>query len=207
MIYVLIGIALFGFLTVTMSRQNNQADGEDTDSETVALYANELIQYSASAQAVVEMMLSTGSEMNDLNFVIPTSGAYNTPPHGHKIFHPAGGGMNYQATFSSDIEDPTSGAPGWYVRSDSNVEWTESTLHDGLLSALGIKISVCRQLNKIITGSNTIPQLSGTLADFFQSGGSDFDIANCAACEGYPNLCVENAAGNEYGFYSIIAAQ
>ena len=68
MIYVLIAIVLFGVLTVAMSRQNNQADGQDLSDEQVELYANELLQYVASAQQAVDMMLASGSEVNDLIF-------------------------------------------------------------------------------------------------------------------------------------------
>ena len=77
MIYVLIALALFGFLTLTLSRSNNQADGQDIDDEQAELYALELMEYAASAQAVVDQMLFSGSEIDDLDFVIPSDPAFN----------------------------------------------------------------------------------------------------------------------------------
>lgn len=207
MIYVLIAIALFGFLTVTMSRQNNQSDGQDISDENVTFYASELMQYSASAQNVIELMLSTGSEMSDLSFLKPASGGFNTAPHMHKVYHPQGGGLTYERFFSSSIVDSGASPYGWRIRNDVDVEWTPSTNDDVVLTALGIKSSVCRALNKIITGNETIPTLSSTLESFFESGGSaTFTTTHCAACDGYPSLCVEDNGGGEYGFYNIIAA-
>jgi hypothetical protein len=44
--------------------------------------------------------------------------------------------------------------------------------------------------------------------DYFLSTGTiDFDTAECAACEGYPSLCVENDTNDNYSFYNVIAAQ
>lgn len=204
MVYVLIALALFGFLTITLSSQNDQADGQDLDNEQAELYANELISYVASAQQAVDMMLATGSEISDLDFVIPSDAAFDTPPHVHKVFHPQGGGLNYQASFNNNIKAHSTSA--WYITTNSTYDWTPSILDDVTINALRIKREICEIINEKITGVKTIPQINNNLTVYFQNG-VDFTTTSCPDCEGYPTLCVVNNAGDYYAFYNIIAAQ
>lgn len=207
MIYVLIALALFGFLTLTLSRQNDQADGQDLSDEQAELYANELIEYVTTAQHIIDMMLSTGSEVNDLDFINPASAGFDTGSHVHKVFHPQGGGLNYSATFNKKIE-ASSGA--WYFQDNLNVEWTNTTGNDVILMAYNIKPEICSNLNLKITGSATIPATTVDLNAIFSPTAyteAAFNTTNCPGCDGYPMLCISNAAVDTYGFYSIIAAQ
>jgi (2Fe-2S) ferredoxin len=206
MIYVLIALALFGFLTITLSSQNDQADGQDIDDEQAALYANELISYVASAQQVVDMMLATGSEIDDLDFVNPTSGGFDTPPHHHKVFHPAGGGLNYVEKFSADIQNDATSV--WAVNNSINVEWTPTASNDVIISSYFITKQICENINKKITGSTAIPITASPHDEYFLSTGTtDFDTTECAICDGKPTLCVENDTNDNYTFYSIIVGQ
>jgi len=61
MVYILIALALFGFLTVTMSRQSGQSDSRNLNRENIDLYVNNLIEYSAGAQQVIDLMLNIGA--------------------------------------------------------------------------------------------------------------------------------------------------
>ena len=207
MVYVLIAIALFGFLTITMARQNNQADGQDLSDEQVDLYVNELINYMASAQQVVDMMQMSGSQASDLVFLNPASAGFDTAPHIHKVYHPAGGGLNAETTLDANMF--SSGLYGlWRMKNNTNVEWTPTTNDDVILSNQFLKEEVCAAYNKKVTGSETIPQLSNTLDYFFAQGSTnDFDATDCAACDGYPTLCVQSSGGTSYGVYSVIAAE
>jgi len=206
MIYVLIAIALFGFLTMTLSRTNNEADGQDIDDEQAALYALELMEYAASAQSVVDMLITSGSEINDLDFVNPTSAGFNTPPHYHKVFHPQGGGLNYKPELNEAIQN--GGASVWAINSNTHVEWTPSTANDAILTAYFLTRQICEIINEKLTGSSTIPVTASPHADYFlDTGTTDLDATECAACDGQPALCVENDTNDNYSFYSIIAAQ
>ncbi|HPF78249.1 MAG TPA: hypothetical protein PLF01_03055 [Alphaproteobacteria bacterium] len=208
MIYVLIALALLGFLTVTLSRQNNQADGQDLSDEQAELYANEIVQYASASRYAVEMMLSSGSEVNDLNFILPSDANFNTGSNIHKVFHPQGGGLNYQAELNEDMVDNTGQPPGWYFTNSINVEWTPTTANDAIVSALRIKKAICESINKKITGSKDIPVLDEALGQVFKSTATvDLDTSICPGCDGYPMLCVANQGGTFYGFYSIIAGQ
>lgn len=206
MVYVLIALALLGFLTITLSNQGDQADGQDISDEQAQLYANELISYVTSAQQVVDMMMATGSEIDDLSFVNPTSGGFDTPPHFNKVFHPAGGGLNYQEKFGSTIQNGATSQ--WAVNTNINVEWTPTTSNDVILTAYFLTRPICEIINQDITGSSTIPVTASPHDEYFlATGTTDFDVTECAACDGYPSLCVENDSNDNYSFYNIIAAQ
>jgi hypothetical protein len=186
MIYVLIALAMFGFLTMTLTRSNNQADNQDIDDEQATFYALELMEYATSAQAAVDMMLFSGSEIDDLDFVTPDDVAFNTtpPPNYHKLFHPQGGGLNHQAQFNDAIQN-SGAASVWDVNNNINVEWTLSAQNDVVLTAYFLTRQICEIINKEITGSTAIPITSSPHADYFlNTGTTDFDTTECAACNG-----------------------
>ncbi len=206
MVYILIAVALFGALTLTLSRQNSNADGQDLSDELVALYSTELLEYIASAQNVVGMMLSTGTTIDELDFVLPNDPAFNTPPNIHKVFHPQGGGLNHRPNIKDDIA--TDAASQWVINRNVNVEWTTSPSDDILFTAYFINRDICANINEQITGESTIPATSNPHANYFlNTGNTDLDITECADCDGYATLCVENDTGNNYSLYNIIAAR
>ncbi len=209
MIYILIALALFGFLTVTMSRQNQQADGHDLSKESIALYTNELIEYNAAAQQVINMMLASGAEISDLDFVEPSDSDFNTPPHIYKVFHPQGGGLNHIESPSSEMMNVTAGTGGWRFQDQINVEWTPSSANDVILTAHQIDQSVCEKINEKITGSKNIPALTENIGNIFLTTGSNLNLntTRCPGCEGISSLCVSNSVATAYSYYNILAAQ
>ena len=208
MIYVLIAMAMFGFLTMTLSRSNDQADGQDISDEQAELYANELMEYAASAQAAVDMMIISGTTIDELDFTPPSDAAFNTPPNVHKVYHPQGGGLNYQHEFPEALQIlPES---SWKHSKLSNIEWTPTSALDVSLNAIKIPKEICEIINKKITGNKDIVFLTvPALSRYFQEDGTneEFNIVNCPDCEGYPSLCVADSTDTFYGFYNIIAAQ
>ena len=202
MIYILIALALFGALTVVLGRMNAQSDGANLDDEMAELRSMELITYISSAQKVTDEMMMTGTDVGSIDTVIPTGASYNTAPHYNKLFHPQGGGLLYQPDFAEDIR--TDAAAGWYVQSNTNVEWTLSTADDLIISALHIAAGVCTSLNAKL-GISTVPVLDNTLAHFFDPDGANADLmaTNCANCDGFIALCVEDSTG-EFGYYTIL---
>jgi len=206
MVYVLIALALFGFLTVTMSRQNQQADGRNLNKENVNLYVEQLIEYSAAAGQAIDMMLISGSEIGNLDFTKPGGAGFDTPPHFHKLFHPQGGGLNYVEKPSEAIQNDATSV--WDFNNIINVEWTPSSADDVILTAYFINEQICAALNKKITGSATIPvTASPHEAYFLSAGNTDFNTTECAACDGLPLLCVENDTNDNYSFYSVLAGR
>ena len=206
MVYVLVAIALFGVLTATLSSQNSQSDGQDIDDELVEFYATELMEYAAAAKNVVDQMIMTGTTIDQLNFVNPTSRAFNTAPHIHKVYHPQGGGLNYQNPSYPPFQETTfTYTHEWYT-GKINVEWTLSTQTDAILSAYGVEEKVCNKINEILTGSPTLPSVAD-MANHFVIFTNDFTSTECATCVGYTNLCVQNSFSDRWTFYTILAAQ
>ena len=61
-------------------------------------------------------------------------------------------------------------APGWYLGSFNNVEWTQTTENDVILTAHQISQPVCAQIDLLLTGSATIPAASAPLAKVLIDG-------------------------------------
>ena len=205
MVYVLIALALIGFLTLTLSRQNDQADSQGVDDEQLSLYVQDIMTYVASAQGAVDMMLAGSSEVTDLDPIIPIDANFDTGTPIHKIFHPLGGGLVYQESYPTAIQDGTDA--GWKISTGINVQWTETGSDDVLLTAYFISRSVCEEINRLITGSTTIPATANPHTDYFIDQTTNLTLTECADCDGYPSLCVENDTGDGYSFYNVIAAQ
>ncbi|MEM6780447.1 MAG: hypothetical protein AAF569_01130 [Pseudomonadota bacterium] len=205
MIYILIAIALIGFLTITLNNQNEQSDSQNIDDEIAELYALELIEYAATAKSVIDQMEITGTSFDEFDFINPTSATpFNTAPHIHKVFHPQGGGFTYKNSNAFPTGTFLS-TTGWQFADTTNIEWTPTTADDMILTAIDINQTVCEGINEKITGSITIPVSTVTLANLFleSTASTDLTATNCASCEGYPSLCLEDSAG-DYGFYNIM---
>ena len=88
------------------------------------------------------------------------------------------------------------------------MEWTESTATDILFTAYLIRPEVCAEVNRVITGSTAIPATANPHSDYFVEGGTRaLTDVECAGCNGFSPLCVENDTGDGYSFYSIIASR
>ncbi len=207
--YILIAVVLFGALGFALSRQTRNAGTAELDAARLEFFASEVIGYSVHAKSVIDQMLITGSSINDLDFTVPGDSDFNIHPHGNKVYHPQGGGLDAKRldediTVSKEPEEP-----GWYMTSSMNVEWSESGASDVVLTAYQINKPLCALLNKKITGSEDIPALSGQMKDYFIDTGAnnDLSVSACAACEGYSALCVSNSNGDAFGFYSVLTAR
>ncbi len=234
LIYVLIAIALFASLSFVLGRQTDTSETGVVSEEQAELYASQLISYSAQAKSSVDQMRATGAYPEDLYFFLPGDTGFDdgaTYKDIHKIFHPAGGGLsmkNLPSAIRKDDDTSEPGpAPGWYMGRFNNVEWTGSTANDVILVAYKITRPVCEAINEKITGSKTIPKLTGKARDFFiydaastpphefstggDHTGSNADFAAtgspapCGDCDGMPSLCVSNDTEKIFAFYNIIA--
>jgi hypothetical protein len=218
LVYVLIAIALFTALSMTFGRQSGTDEVAVLSDEKADLYATQLISYAAQTKSVLDQMLFTGTDVDELDFMSSTDPSFNIGPHIHKVYHPEGGGLN-AAPLPKEAVNQTSALPpaGWYLGRFNNVDWTATTGQDVILVAYQISRPVCEKINRIIKGSPDIPVMKhsihetmiddqhyvGTNADLTTEDGSDI----CPECNRLPSLCVEAQARNIYGFYSIVADQ
>ena len=209
LVYVLIAVILFGALSFILSRQARHAGTAEIDEAKLEFYASDILGYSAQAKSVIDQMMITGSGIDDLDFTKPGESGYDNAPFGHKVFHPQGGGLD-TGSLPEDITLPEeSVAPDWYMTSAINVEWTDSASSDVILTAYQISRPLCALLNKKITGSESIPVLSGQMKNYFvpTESNNDLNTSMCADCEGYSALCVSNGNRDSYSYYSLLAAR
>jgi len=205
MVYLLLALGLIGFLTFTLLRQNDQAGQQDIDNEQLALYAQDLISYAHTAGSAVEMMEIQGSRLDQIDLTAPDQAAFNTGSPIHKLYHPQGGGLLYQASLPSAISGT---AAQWAMNNTINVEWTASTGTDILLTAYDISRAVCSEINRYILGNDTIPVTANSHDNYFlDSGTTNLDATECSDCEGYSSLCVQDSSGGVFSYYTIIGAQ
>lgn len=230
LVYVLIAIALFAALSFTLGRQTDTGEANQIEENRVELYATQIISTASQVKSIVDQMLFTGADIENLVFEMPSDANFETGPFINKVFHPQGGGLNRPRLPSEAVaitsSDPT---PGWYLGRFNNVDWTalgpgntaaagglEAPYEDVILVAYGIDEAVCANINEKITGSNVIPTMTDSIKnvmiDESLHTGTNVELTTgtgniCVQCEEMASLCVENAAQDAYGFYSIIADQ
>lgn len=214
LIYVLIAIVLFAALSYTLARNTDTSEAGTLSADQAELYASQLISYSAQAKSVVDQMLFTGAQINDLDFTLPSEATFETPPNIYKVYHPDGGGLNL-GTLSDTAKNEISTSPvaGWYLGRFNNVEWSATTNQDVILVAYQIDKTICENINEKVTGSTAIPALTTDmrlpLIDDSNYSGTNADLTsvNCAGCVDQMSLCVQNSSGTAYSFYTVLADQ
>lgn len=212
MVYILLALALLAGLTMVLSKGANDG-GTDLSADQAELATTRMVAYAGSAKSAVDQMLMSGTKFSDLILLRPNHTDFNMGDDIHKIYHPAGGGFAYKGP-STDIfvTSTDTPGPGWYFTNEMNVEWTPTNANDLVFVAYRIHRSLCENINKKITGSTSIPALTGGMASVFltvddSGGGAALDTSTCANCEGYPSLCVSNNTQTDYSYYNIIEAQ
>lgn len=217
LIYVLIAIALFAALSLTLGRQTDTGEVTSAEKGRGDVYTMDLIAYAGTAQSVIDQLIIGNTRIGELDFTLPGAGGFETGSPIDKVYHPQGGGLT-PGTLPGKITDTTLSDPpaGWYLGRVSNVDWSASANADVMLIAYGINEEICGNINENVTGTRTIPTLSGaTLPEVFidnalHSAGSNEDLTTtgatpvCAECAELASLCVTDAGG-AFGYYAVLA--
>jgi hypothetical protein len=208
MIYILIALGLIGALTIAMTRQADQSSGENLDKETIQLQASKLQAYTGAAQNVINQMMMSGTTIDNLELVNPTSSGFNTGSHIHKLFHPSGGGLNYEPPARPPFTEPVGVSPdGWYVIKSTNVEWTPSSATDVILAANSVDPAICAYINQEVLGLSPVIPTVALTGNLFTLGDMDLTTTTCPACENLPQACVGTPGVNSLVFYTILEAR
>ena len=224
LIYILIAVALFAALGFALSRQTDTSEAGILSEERAELYATQITTYAAQARSAVDQMLFTGATLiedsapapnRSIDFTDPSDGTFEDDPVIHKLFHPQGGGLILGTLAPEVINEVTSDPdPGWYIGRFNNVDWTDSTDDDVILTAYQITEQICGKLNEDIIGDSTIPTsteaLRNILIDDAFHGGTNVELTTgsgeiCPDCENLGSLCIQE--GGIYAFYTIVADQ
>ena len=213
LIYVLLALALLGGLTMLLAKEGSESD--DLTYEKNELLVTKTVAFAAAAKNAVDQMMMSGTNINNLSYLRPTMAGFDTAPNHNKVFHPEGGGLSLPVPDTNLFVagGGTSPLPGWYMGRFNNIEWTPSAAQDIILAAYDINQSACAAINKKITGNSTIPAITAQTNVKFVSvadgslANENFNISDCAACEGWPSLCVAGTGNTKYTYYNIISGQ
>lgn len=157
MIYILIAIVLFAALSLILARQSDNSETGAMNTERTEIAATQILQTSMQIKQGIDQMMYSGSKAAQLDFTTPDQEpAFSTPPDHHKVFHPAGGGVIINPLPAQAIHQVSNTPPArWYVGRVINVEWTNSTAEEIIITAHQISEPVCRALNKRLLGDPT----------------------------------------------------
>lgn len=160
-----------------------------SDQEEEIAFEN-LLSYPVTLEQAVQNMIARGVRPADIDFTAPNTGSFATPPHGKKVFHPQGGGVQYRA-------QPEPGyAPYVYNKSSSIIGLGTRGAYGGTEIIFGAQVSleVCRNLNERFYGSNAIPNAGeANLATFLSGGAEEFYIN----ITGKKHQCVTDLDGGQ----------
>lgn len=219
LIYVLIAVALFAALSMTLGRQTGTAEIASLSDEKAELQATRLIAHAAQAKSAIDQMLFGGTAVDDLIFTPPTDPGFETEPPANylKVYHPVGGGL-IPATLPAETLGGNSASPppGWYLGRFNTVDWSKSAADEVILLAYQIHPKICERINKKITGNPAIPSMTLAIKQVFIDdslplhGGANAPLTTgasqiCPDCHNRASLCVQQ--GGLYGFYTILADQ
>lgn len=210
LLYVLLGVALFGALSFSLTKQLGTGGMTGTLTENQArLKAESLINYATSVKSVIEQMHTMMNILPDeFDFVKLGETGYDDPPHRGKPFHPVGGGLNAYEP-EDDVFASGSAKRGWVAQTGQNVEWSQTSTHDVIFTFLDVDTAVCKAINKRLFKDETIPASTLVYAKtFIHGGGDDVDFvrSECPACENKVSMCVTDANGVN-AFYNIILSK
>lgn len=237
LIYVLIAIALFAALSMTLGRQKDSSGGDDLSDDKAELYATQLISYAAQTKSALDQMIFSRTSIDDLDFTRPGEAAYETGTaiaKTKRVYHPDGGGLSVGAINpEACVMTITNPKPGWYMGRFNNVDWTklgpgntagpamsEAPYKELILTAWGIKKKVCEHINKKVTGNTAIPDIAGgtvieaLIDEKYSTMTANIDFTTdpsgtpiCADCYKRASLCVHGMDQNAYLFYNILISR
>lgn len=139
----------------------------------------------------------------------PISSAY-------ALGYQAGNGGNQIGGIDSDPDistvPPSEDIKGSYLGRFNNIGWSPTSAQDIVFTSAKISNAVCKELNKKLANTTTIPVVSSpetylVAAAYTSASNSDFTASQCAACENQNAMCIGETASGPYYFYNIVMAR
>jgi hypothetical protein len=167
LLYIFIGIALFGALMFMFSRQTTQ-NISSINAPQNSLSATDIIDQGRSLEAAVKKIVYNGCSENQISFDPPPYTANTNPDapsdyHCH-VFHQNGGRLNYQIF------------PNWVFSSHASIAGAGSDYTEIIGALQGLSEAVCQKINdQLRNGFTTIPMESGYFLDSAYYGQSPTD--------------------------------
>jgi len=210
-VFVLIGVALFGaliFSFIKSSQENQQSLTDLQISLTIQEFFNDMNVFSKT----IDKLRQRGCSEDQISFENSTNLNYSNPnapvDKSCHLFDAAGGGLNWKTLAVGSVNKD-------YLFSGYYAEQWGATARDGELYGfvLDVPLNICRQVNQE-AGSIHLPNIPRELGlpitpQRYFVGTYFFYPLNCNDAVGfcnsstlqYPYLCVESAAPNRYALY------
>ena len=214
--FILIAIFLIG--AVTAAIRSGSQEGANIDKENVMINASAVQQYASNLERAVGIILQNGESESDLSFAHPDAasvyGTYGNSPS-TEIFHPDGGGVDYQAP-----PEGISNGDAWEFYGNTHLPEVGTASRPELIAVLpNVTEGFCEYINNSI-GYSAQPIDSSTClksgdglrfssSQQFTSGGS-VNTVESATFSVKPSTsgCVECGSGTgNYHFFHVLMAR
>lgn len=209
LIWVLVAVAALALITrFVMQDETGQGPASRLDQAEISLEAAKVLQTAQLYTQTVRSMLQRGLNAEDLSFAVMD----DTPPHGHKVFHPSGGGLRFyrHRNFAghNTAAAPQTGVQGVGATNALN----EIIYYDELQQDPATAAAICNAINKrlytnpphILSASEASNGPLSVQGGLTRETSSLIGTAgNCPACQNHAAMCVMGDSG-QFTFYSLV---
>lgn len=205
---ILMAIAVLAMMTMVIEQESTEQSNV-LPQQTMDDQINRMLNYTSTLAGALNQMVVNGENpstlYSSLSLLKPGDAGFETAPNNLKIFHPLGGGITYMAA-SDNSANPL--ATSYNIDKTAiitGVGPTDVTVGDIVFTAKIATAAYCARINQNLTGSTTVPTMSGaTWTSLFTTGSTvTINAGNCASCVNVPQLCVTNGSG-AWGFYAAL---
>ncbi len=195
---MLIVVALFAALAFVLSHQSDTSESGHITSERAEIIAGDIIAYPSQVKRqALDMMMMSGTSPLGFQFrTAGTTGIHLRTPYRQDFSPPMAGGLTLVQIPAGAIAQSSTNPPaGWYLGEFNNVGWSESSDNDVILVAYQITKDICQRINKRVTGSNAIPELTNTIPNML------------IAKESPPGVAVHSGTNVDFGGIVVFGVQ
>lgn len=222
---ILIAVALFAALSYVVT-QSTRSGGGSTEREKNILSSAQMTQYPTALRTSLIRLVLGGVAIENVLFDAPGTGSF-TVSASQEVFHPNGGGANYQQA-PADLSVSGATQLSWTYNAQFEVPGIGldgSGGNDVIAFLPGVSDGVCRQVNeelgidptalKPAACGNNIPQISGVNTQintnmvvgysFPTTSAATISATNCTDLfDRQASGCFRDVTGSRNVFYSVL---
>lgn len=201
---IMIAIFLLGMLAKIMAERN-------TDTAAIAnkagdqVQADQVVTRAMSMRNAAAKIVNEGIAAGDIDDVDPSDSVnYQAGDHRPKLYHPYGGGIQYQEDFK-----------GWTtILIHKNAAITDvGPGNTAEVMAIGkVNKTLCESINTKLFGDSSITIMQNAAFNALEDGTTivtlnDGTTCTSGTCDGRAHQCVSNAGGTKYLYYHTLYAR
>lgn len=198
---ILIAIAIIALLSNAIVQLSSPIDYKINESST-SIQTDVFLSYPTAIESSANEMISKGYDAVEISFIDPSNGAFETPPHAQKIFHPMAGGVHYHSSIS--------GVSNFNIVAYTTINNIGTATSDIVFVTDHLTQDMCEEINTKLFNDPTLPSVGASaVTDMLaNSAGSPVTLggATCPECDGKPRMCFEDTDSN-YVYYHVIIAR